>query len=201
MYSVSLPGPRQGRGAQAESRWAERWWAGRERVCKVGGALTGGEGAGAAGRLPRTCCSRPRMTCTACCRMSSLVCALSDLRCSWHMRPQLPGRPLANVPHAHRPARYWPCASPGPQVFLLQGQHLSVLLSHSTGGLISPGRGQGEGNLLAVWAHALGKLQGRPVPGCRQGLNPHPRVDGAGAQSCPLPAPVPRMAQEAEEAP
>lgn len=39
------------------------------------------------GALPRTCLSRLRMTCTACCRMISLVCALSLFRCSWHMRP------------------------------------------------------------------------------------------------------------------
>lgn len=39
------------------------------------------------GSLPRTCCSRLRMTATAWCRMSSLVWGLSLFRCSWHMRP------------------------------------------------------------------------------------------------------------------
>lgn len=37
--------------------------------------------------LPRTCCSRPRMTCTACCRMTSFVWALSLCRWTWHILP------------------------------------------------------------------------------------------------------------------
>lgn len=37
--------------------------------------------------LPRTCFSRPRMTWTACCRMTSLVWALSLCRWTWHILP------------------------------------------------------------------------------------------------------------------
>lgn len=37
--------------------------------------------------VPRTCFSRPSMTCTACCRMTSLVCALSLCRWTWHILP------------------------------------------------------------------------------------------------------------------
>lgn len=36
---------------------------------------------------PRTCCSRLRITLTACCSMINLVCGFSLLRWSWHMRP------------------------------------------------------------------------------------------------------------------
>lgn len=36
---------------------------------------------------PRTCCSRLRITFTACCSMINLVCGFSLLRWSWHMRP------------------------------------------------------------------------------------------------------------------
>lgn len=37
--------------------------------------------------LPRTCFSRPSMTWTACCRMISLVWALSVCRWAWHILP------------------------------------------------------------------------------------------------------------------
>lgn len=37
--------------------------------------------------LPRTCFSRPSMTWTACCRMTSLVWALSLCRWTWHILP------------------------------------------------------------------------------------------------------------------
>lgn len=37
--------------------------------------------------LPRTCFSRLSMTCTACCRMISLVWALSLCRWTWHILP------------------------------------------------------------------------------------------------------------------
>lgn len=41
----------------------------------------------AAMRWPLTCCSRLRITATAWCRTSSLVCGFSLFRCSWHMWP------------------------------------------------------------------------------------------------------------------
>ena len=66
----------------------------------------------------------------------------------------------------------------------------SVLLSHSTGGPISPGLGRGEGTRWLRGHTPWAKLQGRPVPGCRLGLDPHPRVDRELERSlCPLPAP------------
>lgn len=44
-------------------------------------------GPAAAAHWPLTCCSRLRITATAWCSTSSLVCGFSLFRCSWHMWP------------------------------------------------------------------------------------------------------------------
>lgn len=89
--------------------------------------------AGWGGRsLPRTCCSRPRITCTACCRISSLVCALSDLRCSWHMRPSSRKASLMSRTRTRSRALLAIRLSRSLRSFSSRDSTSSVLLGHST---------------------------------------------------------------------
>lgn len=83
--------------------------------------------------LPRTCCSRPRITCTACCRISSLVCALSDLRCSWHMRPSSRKASLMSRTRTRSRALLAMRLSRSLRSFSSRDSTSSVLLGHSTG--------------------------------------------------------------------
>lgn len=112
------------------------------------------------GGLPRTCRSRPRMTCTACCRMSSLVCALSDLRCSWHMRPSSRKASLMSRTRTRSRALLAMRLSRSLRSFSSRDSTSSVLLGHSTGASISHSGAAPAG--CARPAPILGRL----VPTC-----------------------------------
>lgn len=113
-------GPHKGTGWAGTVLWSPWPIAGQGRTEQ------GGRG------LPRTCCSRPRITCTACCRISSLVCALSDLRCSWHMRPSSRKASLMSRTRTRSRALLAMRLSRSLRSFSSRDSTSSVLLGHST---------------------------------------------------------------------
>ena len=140
LHLLTCPRPREGHAGRGSTEQDERRGAPAAQV--PGGRRAG---RGRPGRLPRTCCSRPRMTCTACCRMSSLVCALSDLRCSWHMRPSSRKASLMSRTRTRSRALLAMRLSRSLRSFSSRDSTSSVLLGHSTGAPLVLGRGRGEG--------------------------------------------------------